>query len=211
MAWGDNTYGKCDVPVPNADFVSVAGGDFHSLGLKSDGTIVAWGSNTSGQCDVPVPNADFVAVAGGSGHSLGIKNSTDCNGNGILDGVEIIIHPSLDWNNDGIIDNCQPGTSDVPSGDTKQFALHDAHPNPFNPQTTISFDLPRQTSVSLRVYDVSGRLVNVLLDGDIAAQGRNEVVWRGRDMAGRVVSAGVYFYRLDAGEFSETKRMVLVK
>ena len=79
------------------------------------------------------------------------------------------------------------------------YALHSSIPNPFNPQTTISFDLPKQEAVRLAVYDVSGRLVDVLLDGDIAAQGRNEVVWRGRDMAGRVVSAGVYFYRLEAG------------
>ena len=66
-------------------------------------------------------------------------------------------------------------------------------------------------TVRLAVYDVSGRLVDVVIDNEIAAQGRNEVVWRGRDMAGRVVSAGVYFYRLEAGSFSETKRMVLVK
>lgn len=89
--------------------------------------------------------------------------------------------------------------------------LSDPAPNPFNPQTTIAFDLPRQEAVRLSVYDVSGRLVDVLIDNEIAAQGRNEVVWRGRDMAGRVVSAGVYFYRLEAGLYSETKRMTLVK
>ena len=89
--------------------------------------------------------------------------------------------------------------------------LRPAFPNPFNPQTTIAFDLPNEMAVSLRIYDMSGRLVDVLLDGDIVAQGRNEVVWRGRDMTGRVVSAGVYFYRLEAGSYSETKRMVLVK
>ena len=55
--------------------MAVAGGQWHSLGLKSDGTIVAWGYNDQGQCDVPAPNADFVAVAGGELHSLGIKSS----------------------------------------------------------------------------------------------------------------------------------------
>ena len=54
--------------------MAVAGGYGHSLGLKSDGTIVAWGYNDSGQCDVPAPNADFVAVAGGWDHSLGVKS-----------------------------------------------------------------------------------------------------------------------------------------
>jgi len=97
------------------------------------------------------------------------------------------------------------GQSLVPMILTQNF------PNPFNPQTTIAFDMPSQTAVRLAVYDVSGRLVNVLLDNDIAAQGRNEVLWRGRDSGGRIVPAGVYFYRLEAGSFSETKRMVLVK
>jgi hypothetical protein len=74
VAWGDNEYGQCDVPAPNADFVAVAGGWNHGLGLKSDGTVVAWGRNDWGQCDVPAPNADFVAVAGGECHSLGLKS-----------------------------------------------------------------------------------------------------------------------------------------
>ena len=60
------------------DLAAIAAGSFHSLGLKSDGTIVAWGQNNYGQCNVPSPNADFVAVAGGDGHSLGLKRSIKC-------------------------------------------------------------------------------------------------------------------------------------
>ena len=74
VAWGSNEYGQCDVPAPNADVVAVAGGGWHGLGLKSDGTIAAWGRTSHGQCDVPAPNADFVAVMGGAGHSLGLKS-----------------------------------------------------------------------------------------------------------------------------------------
>ncbi|MCK4342939.1 MAG: hypothetical protein KAY37_14595, partial [Phycisphaerae bacterium] len=55
------------------DFVAVAGGYKHSLGLKADGSIVAWGRNNYGQCDVPAPNTYFVAVAAGFEHSLGLK------------------------------------------------------------------------------------------------------------------------------------------
>ncbi len=74
MAWGFNDHGQCDVPAPNEDFVAIAGGKYHNLGLKSDGTIVAWEYNSRGQCDVPLPNADFVALAAGDLHSLGLKS-----------------------------------------------------------------------------------------------------------------------------------------
>ena len=99
-----------------------------------------------------------------------------------------------------------PVTSPAP-----RLVLHGAIPNPFNPQTTIAFDVPAQEAVRLHVYDVSGRLVRVLLNGETAHDGRNEVVWRGCDDSGRRVASGVYFYRLTAGPYTETKRMVLVK
>jgi alpha-tubulin suppressor-like RCC1 family protein len=72
-AWGENNAYQCDVPAPNADFVMVECGDYHSLGLKLDSVIVAWGSNGEHQCDVPAPNSGFIAVAGGQYHSLGLK------------------------------------------------------------------------------------------------------------------------------------------
>lgn len=90
-------------------------------------------------------------------------------------------------------------------------ALHAAYPNPFNPRTTLSFDLAQDSAVSLVVYDLSGRRVNVLLDHEPAQRGRNEIVWRGCDEAGRRLSSGVYFYRLDAGAYSATGRVVLLQ
>ncbi len=89
--------------------------------------------------------------------------------------------------------------------------LYGAFPNPFNPKTTIKFDLPKSERVSLRIYDVSGRLVRILVNGDLIDAGQQEAVWQGRDEAGRLVSAGVYFYRLEAGQFIDTKRMTLLK
>jgi alpha-tubulin suppressor-like RCC1 family protein len=82
VAWGDNSSGACDVPVPNADFIAIATGGTmlsvslyedrlrHSLGVKSDGSIVAWGSNTT----VPTENFDFIAVSAGSAHFLGLRS-----------------------------------------------------------------------------------------------------------------------------------------
>jgi beta-glucanase (GH16 family) len=91
------------------------------------------------------------------------------------------------------------------------YALHPCHPNPFNPATTISYDLPEPAVVRLTIHDLAGRLVRTLVAGAVVGEGRHEVVWNGRDDAGQIMAAGVYFYRLDAAGFSETKRMTLVK
>ena len=74
-AWGWNGYGQCNVPSPNSEFVAIAGGMIHSLGLRSDGSVVVWGYNEYGQCNVPSPNSGFVAITGGGGHSLGLKSN----------------------------------------------------------------------------------------------------------------------------------------
>jgi len=90
-------------------------------------------------------------------------------------------------------------------------SLGNCCPNPFNPMTTISYDLPMPTMISLRIFDMSGRLVKELVGGEEYTPGRHEVVWNGRDDVGRQVASGTYFYRLEAGSYSETKRMVLIK
>jgi hypothetical protein len=81
-------------------------------------------------------------------------------------------------------------------------------PNPFNPATKIEFGLKEPANVSLRIYDAAGRLVRVLVERSMPA-GRYAKVWDGRNAAGRAVASGIYFYRLEAGAFSETKKMVL--
>jgi hypothetical protein len=91
------------------------------------------------------------------------------------------------------------------------YALHSSIPNPFNPLTTIRFDLPQAGRARLTVFDISGRKVRTLLAGESFSPGRHEAVWRGKDDSGRSVAAGVYFYRLESGSFSQTKRMTLVK
>jgi flagellar hook assembly protein FlgD len=83
-------------------------------------------------------------------------------------------------------------------------------PNPFNPRTTIRFDLPAAGTVRLAIYDVAGRLVKVLVEGEIPA-GSHEAVWDGRDSAGRGMASGGYFARLQAGGKVETVRMGLVR
>jgi len=109
------------------------------------------------------------------------------------------------------IEMAEAGVSEVMPVVTRKVALAQNAPNPFNPRTTIAFKLPDQASVNLKIYDVAGRLVRVLLDNETLAPGRNEAVWNGRDGSDRQVASGTYFYRLDVGNFTETKRMILVK
>ena len=83
-------------------------------------------------------------------------------------------------------------------------------PNPFNPRTEIVFSLPRDGRASLKVFDVAGRLVRTLIDGDLTA-GEHVAVWNGETDAGGRAASGVYFYRVDAGGESSTRKMMLVK
>jgi hypothetical protein len=91
-----------------------------------------------------------------------------------------------------------------------RMVLHQNAPNPFNPATTIAFDMPHAGPARLVVFDVRGRAVRTLLDGHVEA-GRQQAIWDGRDGAGRRVSSGVYFYRLDAGEANSVRKMVLAQ
>ena len=88
--------------------------------------------------------------------------------------------------------------------------LEQNYPNPFNPATTIAFELDRGADVTLRVFDVRGGAVRTLASGTHDA-GRHEATWNGTNDAGRAVASGVYFYRLDVGPTTTTKRMVLLK
>jgi hypothetical protein len=83
-------------------------------------------------------------------------------------------------------------------------------PNPFNPTTLIRYQLSDREHVTLSVYDANGQLVRTLVD-EVRPVGKNEATWDGRNEAGATVGSGVYFYRLDAGKFSESKKMVLLK
>ena len=91
-----------------------------------------------------------------------------------------------------------------------EFALHNNYPNPFNPITTINYDLPQDGSVRLIIYDVMGREVTRLVNGFTPA-GYHSVRWDARNKMGENVSAGVYFYHLQSGNFVKTQKMVLLK
>ena len=98
-----------------------------------------------------------------------------------------------------------PGTT-VPLS----FVLHQNYPNPFNPITSLRYDLPEQAQVTLTIYDLIGREVTQLINTTQEA-GYRSVQWNATDMHGKPVSTGVYLYQIQAGEFVQTRKMVLLK
>ena len=90
------------------------------------------------------------------------------------------------------------------------FNLEQNYPNPFNPTTTIKYDLPKAGDVVLRIYNVIGQEVATLVN-EIQTVGAKSIVWDGRDSFGKQVSSGVYIYRLETGDFVQSRKMVLLK
>jgi hypothetical protein len=96
------------------------------------------------------------------------------------------------------------------SGVPDKFSLFQNYPNPFNPTTIVEFKIPQPAKVSLKIYNILGQLVRVLLDEERAA-GTYTYYWDGNDENGQPVSSGVYFYKLNEGDLTEVKKMVLLK
>jgi len=92
----------------------------------------------------------------------------------------------------------------------KAFGIDQNYPNPFNPTTQVKFALPRNAHVRLTVFNVLGQEVRSLVDKDMTA-GTHEVTWDGRNGDGGQVSSGIYFYRINADNFSATKKMMMLK
>jgi hypothetical protein len=95
----------------------------------------------------------------------------------------------------------------VPAG----YKLENNYPNPFNPQTRIQFSIPAATTVDLAIYDIHGRLVRNLVASEHHESGKYSVEWDGKDNAGGKAASGPYFCRMQAGRFSSTKKLTLLK
>jgi predicted CXXCH cytochrome family protein len=92
----------------------------------------------------------------------------------------------------------------------KQYALGQNYPNPFNPTTSISFSLPNRQFTSLKIYDIVGNLTATLVYDEMAA-GNYRISWNGLNSNGSHAPSGIYFYKLEAGSFKQTKKMILMK
>ena len=92
-----------------------------------------------------------------------------------------------------------------------EFALKQNYPNPFNPSTLIRYQLPEETNVTVAIYDIMGRMVRTLIASESQLSGYRQVMWNATNDLGQPVSAGMYIYTIQAGEFRQTRKMVLMK
>jgi len=109
-----------------------------------------------------------------------------------------------------LAENITAGDPTSVSNVPKSFALGQNFPNPFNPTTTISFNMPQSGYVTMKVYDVLGRCVRTLASGEYSA-GNYSIVWDATDDSGNNISAGVYFYTISAENYHATRRMMFIK
>ena len=91
-----------------------------------------------------------------------------------------------------------------------QYALYQNYPNPFNPVTTLQYDLPEDAMVNITIYDMMGRQVSTLVSSQQTA-GYKSIQWNATNDKGAPVSAGLYLYTIQAGDYTQTKKMVLLK
>ena len=97
------------------------------------------------------------------------------------------------------------GVKEIYNSVPDKFTLHQNYPNPFNPETVISYDLPYTSGAVLEVFDVNGKLISLLVN-EKQTSGTHKVKWDGSEYP-----SGVYFYKLTADQYSDTRKMVLIK
>jgi hypothetical protein len=143
---------------------------------------------------------------------MGIAGLGDVNGDGIND----FAASAVDARGHGVvyIFSGQKSGTDVNDGTARtlptSFTLHTPYPNPFNPSTTISFDLPKRGSVKLVVYDLLGREVRKLIDKEMSA-GTHSITWDGTTATGKPAASGTYFFKLTADGVTKSVKGMLVK
>lgn len=141
---------------------------------------------------------------------------------GTLDGLHVMdvqgeLGERYSWKMDrgnehrnGYFDVTLASTKDEQNPFPSEFSLGTNYPNPFNPITNITYRLPHQVRVTLKIFDVNGREVKTLVNSEKSA-GYKSILWNGINNLGEPVTSGLYFYKIEAGSFSKTKKMILLK
>ena len=184
-------------------------GVFFTSNLVGNEIRIEWYDPTGGASPITVGSDTLLTIGvrltGAEGDSCGFSFQASCalgdaagdpiGGVAYVDGVAVLSGGGTGADNEG----------------TLSFGAAHNYPNPFNPATMIEFTLERRESVSLTVYDLSGRLVRELVSNERLQAGVHRRTWDGRDTRGRPVASGVYFWQLDSPDGTIRRRMVLLK
>ncbi|UCC45174.1 MAG: PD40 domain-containing protein, partial [Candidatus Zixiibacteriota bacterium] len=120
------------------------------------------------------------------------------------------------WISMSVVENLRPDTVTNVDGDQRgeelpyTFELTQNYPNPFNPTTTFEYSLPERSHVTIEIHNALGQRVHTIVDC-VKSAGSYAVTWNGVNSSGNPVASGIYLYRLQAGEYIETKKMLLLK
>jgi hypothetical protein len=114
------------------------------------------------------------------------------------------------WRYRLIVYNTNVSSSMMETDPALDFKLHQNFPNPFNPSTTIRFNLFQPERIKLEIFNINGEVICNLIDKEFSP-GQHELIWDGLDSNGSKVSSGVYFYRLISSDKELTKKMILIK
>jgi hypothetical protein len=183
-------------------------GDASANGRLEDLTIVSYNNEAEGEYTVVVVNINGRSIVSGTGTILTIPVSAvgdkfDGIGEISLLNAELEQGVQVELNREALA---------LKVALPKVYALSQNYPNPFNPSTTVAFDIPegKEVNVRLNVYNMRGQLIRTLVN-EVKSEGSYQIQWDGTDNYGRRVSSGVYFYRITTGEFSQTRKMVILK
>jgi polyhydroxybutyrate depolymerase len=159
-------------------------------------------------------NVEHFKVLGG-GHSWPGSDDPYPGTNFDIDASEEIWNFFSRYDINGLIGG-STGIEEISESIPSNFALAQNYPNPFNPSTTISFEIAETSKglktfeIYLRIYDVTGKLVKTLIDDELKS-GYHSVIWDGKDERGNSVESGIYIYKLQADNYTETRRMTLLR
>ncbi|MFH1891179.1 MAG: T9SS type A sorting domain-containing protein [Candidatus Zixiibacteriota bacterium] len=216
----DNTSAKISTisgVVPTTQWIDVYGGNvtLDGLPIRSGSTIEAVDANGTvcGAFKATVGGKfGFMPVYGDDALTRGTSEGPTRNGTFhlVIDGIETV--EEFTWLSHG--DRIEVGSLNSLGGSSvtipNTYTLRQNYPNPFNPSTSISYELGNSGDVRLAIYNLLGEEVKVLVN-DYQSAGDYTIEWDGTDHSGRVVSSGVYFYKISAGDFTEAKKMMLMK
>ena len=194
----------------------------HAISTSADGAYFVYAADVDGDGDIDVLSASYLDDKIAWYENDGSESFTEHAISTSADGAWSVYAADVDG--DGDMDVLSASSRDDKIAWYEQegsvsiiedvipltYSLYNSYPNPFNPVTTLSYDLPDDGIVNITIYDMMGRIVKTLVNSPQTV-GHRSIQWNATNDVGQPVSAGLYLYTVQAGEFRQTKKMVLLK